>query len=157
MTHNRLKLAAPAFAATLALSGSGIAQTTSSPTFTRDVAPILYKNCVSCHRPGEIAPMPLLTYEQTRPWAKSIREKVTLGQMPPWHAAEPRGTFSNDRRLSATEKETLIQWASAGAPKGDSKDLPPVPKFTDGWEIGTPDLVLSMAKPFEVPAAGTIN
>ena len=154
---NRLMLAAAAFAATLALSGSSLAQTTSAPTFSRDVAPILYKNCASCHRPGEIAPMPLLTYEQTRPWAKSIREKVALDQMPPWHAAEPRGTFSNDRRLSAAEKETLIQWATTGAPKGDPKDLPPMPKFTDGWEIGTPDVVLSMAKPFEVPASGTIN
>jgi len=101
--------------------------------------------------------MPLLTYEQTRPWAKSIREKVALGQMPPWHAAEPSGTFSNDRRLTAAEKDTLIQWATTGAPQGDPKDLPPTPKFTEGWEIGTPDLVLSMAKPFEVPAAGTVN
>jgi Copper type II ascorbate-dependent monooxygenase, C-terminal domain len=157
MIINRLTPGAAAFAVTLVLIGSGIAQTTSAPTFSRDVAPILYKNCASCHRPGEIAPMPLLTYEQTRPWAKSIREKVTLGQMPPWHSAEPRGTFSNDRRLSASEKDTLIQWATAGAPKGDPKDLPPMPKFTDGWEIGTPDLVLSMVKPFEVPASGTIN
>src|SRR5438128_3878665 len=90
----------------------GIAQAASAPTFTRDVAPILYKNCASCHRPGEIAPMPLLTYEQTRPWAKSIREKVSLDQMPPWHSTEPRGTFSNDRRLSAEEKNTLVQWAA---------------------------------------------
>src|ERR1700692_4273549 len=115
---------------------AGEPSSSAPPTFTKDVAPILYKNCASCHRPGEIAPMPLLTYEQTRPWAKSIREKVALDQMPPWHAAEPRGTFSNDRRLSAAEKETLIQWATTGAPKGDPKDLPPIPKFTDGWEIG---------------------
>jgi hypothetical protein len=156
MTYRHMRAAA-AFAVTLALTGRSFAQTKSAPTFSRDVAPILYKNCASCHRPGEIAPMPLLTYEQTRPWAKSIREKVALDQMPPWHAAEPRGTFSNDRRLSAAEKETLIQWATTGAPKGDPKDLPPMPKFTDGWEIGTPDLVLSMAKPFEVPPSGTIN
>ena len=70
------------------------------PTFSADVAPILYNNCATCHRPGEIAPMSLLTYEQARPWAKSIKEKVALGQMPPWHATQARGIFSNDRRLS---------------------------------------------------------
>ena len=126
------------------------------PTFSKDVAAILYKNCASCHRPGEIAPMSLLTYENARPWARAIREQVALGNMPPWHAAAPRGTFSNDRRLSDQDKDTLIRWADAGAPKGDPKDLPPVPKFVDGWEIGTPDAVISMPKEFEVPASGTV-
>ena len=110
------------------------AQTTAtSPSFTKDVAPILYKHCASCHRPGDIAPMSLLTYEQARPWAKAIREQVASGQMPPWHAAESHGTFSNDRRLSEQEKATLIAWVGSGAPKGEAKDLPPAPKFTDGW------------------------
>jgi hypothetical protein len=131
-------------------------EASSAPTFTKDVAPILYKNCASCHRTGEIAPMSLLNYEQARPWAKSIREKVALGQMPPWHAAQPRGTFSNDRRLTEPEKNTLIRWADAGAPQGDLKDLPPQPRFTEGWEIGTPDVVISMTKPFNVTASGTI-
>jgi mono/diheme cytochrome c family protein len=126
------------------------------PTFSKEVAPILYKNCAGCHRPGEIAPMSLLTYEQARPWAKSIREKVLTGQMPPWHASEPHGTFLNDRRLTDGEKSTLIAWVDAGAPQGDAKDLPPAPQFTEGWEIGKPDLVLSMEKPYEVPASGTI-
>ncbi len=125
-------------------------------TFTKDVAPILYKNCVSCHRTGEIAPMPLLTYEEARPWAKSIREKVLLGQMPPWHADEPRDTFSNDRRLTETEKNTLVRWTEAGAPQGDPKDLPPQPQFAEGWEIGKPDVVLEMPKPFNVTASGAI-
>src|SRR5258707_13790189 len=107
MTISRLTRAA----AVVVLIVTGIAQAASASTFSRDVAPILYKHCAGCHRPGDIAPMPLLTYEQTRPWAKSIREKVALGQMPPWHAAEPVGTFSNDRRLTAAGKETLIQWA----------------------------------------------
>ena len=127
-----------------------------TPTFSKEVAPILYKNCASCHRPGEIAPMSLLTYENARPWARAIREQVALGNMPPWHAAAPRGTFSNDRRLSEQDKDTLIRWADAGAPKGDSKDLPPIPKFVEGWEIGTPDAVISMPKDFEVPASGTV-
>ena len=127
-----------------------------TPTFSKDVAPILYKNCAGCHRPGDIAPMSLLTYEQVRPWAKSIREKVSFGQMPPWHAVQARGVFSNDRRLTDADKDILIQWAASGAPQGDPKDLPPQPKFDEGWEIGTPDVVLGMAKPYEVPASGTI-
>jgi mono/diheme cytochrome c family protein len=127
-----------------------------APTFSKDVAPILYKNCASCHRAGEIAPMSLLTYEQARPWAKSIRENVSRGQMPPWHAEQALGTFSNDRRLTDADKNTLIAWADAGAPEGNPKDLPAAPKFTEGWEIGAPDLVLSMTKPYEVPASGTI-
>lgn len=128
----------------------------SAPTFTRDVAPILYKNCAGCHRAGEIAPMSLLTYEETRPWAKSIREKVFLGQMPPWHSADFHGTFANDRRLSDSDKNTLIRWTHDGAPQGDPKDLPPQPQFVEGWQIGRPDVVFSMAKPFKVAAKGTI-
>jgi hypothetical protein len=146
------------FAAAAALVGSSAlsAQSTPTPTFSKDVAPILNKNCVSCHREGEIAPMSLLTYEQARPWAKSIREKVSRGLMPPWHADAPRGVFSNDRRLSEADKETLIAWADAGAPAGNPKDLPPAPKFAEGWEIGKPDVVLTMTKPYQVPANGTI-
>ncbi len=134
-----------------------LTQASSAPTFSKDVAPILYAHCASCHRPGDIAPMSLLTYEEARPWAKSIREQVSLGHMPPWHSVDARGTFSNDRRLTTAEKDTLIQWATSGAARGNPKDLPPVPKFTEGWEIGTPDVILSMAKPFEVPATGTIG
>ena len=127
-----------------------------TPTFTRDVAPILFKNCASCHRPGDIAPMPLLTYEDARPWAKSIREKVAVGSMPPWHATQAHGVFENDRRLSDKDKDTLIRWADGGAPKGDPKDLPPAPKFPEGWEIGTPDAIISMPREFEVKESGTI-
>jgi mono/diheme cytochrome c family protein len=128
----------------------------STPTYTKDVAPIIYKNCASCHRQGDIGPMPLLTYEQTRPWAASIREKVSSGQMPPWHSTDAHGTFSNDRRLSDSDKATLVKWATNGAPKGDPKDLPPAPQFAEGWEIGKPDFVLSMTKPFSVIDKGTI-
>jgi hypothetical protein len=101
--------------------------------------------------------MSLLTYENARPWAKSIREKVATGEMPPWHATQPHGTFSNDRRLSEQDKATLIRWADNGAPKGDPKDLPPPPTFAEGWEIGKPDVVLSMPREYSVPADGTIN
>ena len=145
------------FAAALVLGTTGVAAAPpAAPTFSRDVAPILYKNCASCHRPGEIAPMPLLTYEQARPWAKSIQEKVSLEQMPPWHADAPRGVFSNDRRLTSQEKDTLVRWASNGAPKGNAKDMPALPKFPEGWEIGKPDVVIPISKPYEVPASGTI-
>ena len=77
------------------------------PTFAKDVAPILFKNCASCHRPGEIAPMSFLTYEDVRPWAKAIRDEVGDGTMPPWHADAPHGTFLNERRLTAAEKDIL--------------------------------------------------
>ena len=155
MTTRSVRVAALT-AALIGGSAIGVAQTKTTPTFTKDVAPILNKNCVSCHREGDIAPMSLLTYEQARPWAKSIRERVARGQMPPWHAEAPKGTFVNDRRLSEAEKATLIAWADGGAPQGNPKDLPQAPKFTEGWEIGKPDVVLTMAKPYAVPANGTI-
>jgi hypothetical protein len=140
---------------TAAISADGN-RSTAVPTFTKDVAPILYKNCTGCHRPGEIAPMSLLTYDDARPHADDIVDEVGAGHMPPWHADAPAGTFENERHLTEAEKKTLIDWASNGAPKGDDKDLPPVPTYTDGWAIGTPDLVLEMPQPFHVPAKGTV-
>jgi len=136
------------------IAGIAAAQT---PTFTKDVAPILYKNCVICHRAGDIAPMSLMSYKEARPWAKSIRAQIATGKMPPWHLIEPRGTFSNDRRLTDREKETLVAWVDHAAPKGNPKDLPPAPMFAAGWEIGKPDVVLSMEKPYSVPESGTIR
>jgi hypothetical protein len=127
------------------------------PTFARDVAPILYKNCTSCHRPGEIAPMSLLTYEDARPWAKAIRDEVSEGHMPPWHAEAPHGTFVNERRLTEDEKATIVKWASNGAPKGDPTLLPAVPKYADGWAIGKPDLVFEMQEDYKVPADGIVQ
>ena len=140
--------------ALILIAGAAAAQT---PTFTKDVAPILDKNCVICHRTGDIAPMSLMSYEEARPWAKSIKAQIATGKMPPWHATEPRGTFSNDRRLTDQEKETLVAWVDHGAPKGNPKDLPSAPTFAAGWEIGKPDVVLSMEKPYAVPESGTIR
>ena len=128
-----------------------------SPTFTRDVAPILYKNCVACHRAGEIAPMSLITYDDVRPWARGIRQAVAQGVMPPWHADAPTGTFENERRLTDAEKDVIARWVAGGAPQGDPKDLPPVPAFTRGWRIGTPDAVFEMQEEYAVPASGTIE
>jgi hypothetical protein len=127
-----------------------------APTFNKDVAPLFNQHCVTCHRPGEMAPMSLLGYQQVRPWAKAIKEKVALGVMPPWHSDAPHGTFANDRRLTDAEKSTILRWVDAGAPEGNPKDLPPAPKFAEGWEIGTPDVILKMPTPFDVPATGTI-
>src|ERR671912_522309 len=93
-------------ALTLCIIGSTSTMTAATPTFTKDVAPILYKNCASCHRPGDIAPMSLLTYAEARPWAKSIRDEVADGTMPPWHADPKHGRFANDRSLTSAEKET---------------------------------------------------
>lgn len=132
------------------------ANAATTPTFSKDVAPILYEHCATCHRAGEIGPMPLLTYEQARPWAKAIRSVVAQGKMPPWHATEPRGVFSNDRRLTDPQRDTLIAWADNGAPQGNPNDLPPTPKFSEGWEIGQPDAVLTMATAYHVPAQGTV-
>jgi hypothetical protein len=126
------------------------------PTFSKDVAPILYKNCVGCHRSGEIGPMSLLTYAEARPHAKAIRDEVGDGNMPPWHADPRHGRFANDRSLSAADRQTLLMWANNGAPEGDRKDLPPAPAFADGWMIGQPDLVLT-APEYKVPAEGFVE
>ncbi|HXW05486.1 MAG TPA: cytochrome c [Vicinamibacterales bacterium] len=127
------------------------------PTFSRDVAPIFYKNCTGCHRPGEIAPMSLLTYKDARPWYRAIRENVEDGVMPPWHADPRHGRFVNDRSLSPGERDTIVRWARGGAPEGDPRDLPPQPTYQDGWNIGAPDLVAAMPEAYTVPAEGFVE
>src|SRR5690242_18461967 len=123
-------------------------------TYTKDVAPILNKNCVACHRQGDVAPMSLMSYQEVRPWAKSIREKVSEGVMPPWHADPKIGHFANDRRLSPKEVATLVAWVDGGMRQGDAKDLPPAPVFAEGWRGGKPDAVFQLPAEQEVPAAG---
>jgi len=123
-------------------------------TFSRDVAPILFKNCTECHRAGEAAPMSLLSYKEVRPWARSIKEKVVTKEMPPWHADPHYGQFSNDRRLNQTQIDTIAAWVDQGAPEGNPKDLPAPPKFVEGWTIGKPDIVLQMPQEFTLEASG---
>jgi len=127
------------------------------PTFYRDVLPILQAHCQQCHRPGEIAPMTLLTYDQTRPWAKAIREQVVTRKMPPWFADPNYGHFANDRSLSQAQIETIAAWVKSGAPAGDSKDAPPPRHWVEGWNIGKPDQIFEMPKAFPLPAKGVVN
>jgi len=131
-------------------------QAAATPTFSKDVAPIFYKNCTNCHRPGEIAPMSLLTYKDARPWAKSIATQVGKGAMPPWHADPKHGQFLNDRRLSEADKATLVAWGNGGAPEGKPSDLPAAPTYDSGWTIGTPDQVFTMNEDYPIPASGEI-
>jgi len=144
----------------LLLSGSlaisSVALAADAPTFYRDVLPILQNNCQTCHRAGEVAPMSLISYEDARPWARSIKTKTTAKQMPPWFADAEFGLFANERKLTDKQIETLAAWADAGAPAGNPKDAPPMKHFEDGWNI-KPDVVVEMPKPFELPASGTIN
>ena len=141
----------------LAAAGAQTVATARTPTFAKDVAPIFNKHCVACHRPGELAPMSLLTYGAARPYARAIATEVARGAMPPWHADPAHGTFSNDRRLSAEEKETILTWVRSGAPEGDAADLPPQPVFPGGWAIGQPDAVFSLAEDYSIPARGTVD
>jgi hypothetical protein len=127
------------------------------PTFTKDVARILQKNCQVCHRPGEAGPFSMLTYEQTRPWAAAIREAVKTKKMPPWFADAQYGKFSNATGLSQGDIDTIASWVEEGAPKGDPNDMPPPIQFFEGWQIGKPDLVFELPKPYEVPASGVID
>ena len=130
----------------------------STPTFNKDVAPILYKNCTNCHRAGEIGPMPLLSYKDARPFARSIALKVENGTMPPWHADDPTHTkFANDRSLSESDRNVLLKWARGGAPEGNPKDLPAPPQFAEGWMMGKPDAVFSMQESYPIPATGTLD
>ncbi len=122
-------------------------------TFSRDIAPILMSNCVRCHRPGEVAPMPLRTYEETRPWAKSIRKSVVERAMPPWHPDPAYGHFSNDMALTDAEINTIRTWVEQGAPEGDPADMPPQPEFSTGWQLGEPDYIVEFDE-VQVPAEG---
>lgn len=131
--------------------------TQAAPTFSKDVAPILYDHCVSCHRPGEIGPMSLITYTDARPWARSISRKVVSRVMPPWFADPNIGTFSNERRLSQADIDTIVSWVDGGTREGNTADLPPLPQFAEGWQIGKPDIVFEMPVDFNVPAEGRID
>jgi cytochrome c553 len=130
-----------------------------APTFAKDVAPILYEKCATCHRPGEVAPMSLLSYEDARPWAKAIKAKVVSREMPPWGADHENSLkMRNDRSLSEQQIQTIAAWVDAGAPRGSAADMPAVPKFAEGWTYGQdPDMVLEMPLEFQIPPDGELS
>jgi mono/diheme cytochrome c family protein len=140
----------------MAIAAAAAPNNSTSVTFTRDVLPILQQNCQGCHRPGEVAPMSLLSYTEARPWAKAIKAAVVTRRMPPWFADPKYGHFANDRRLSEAQINTLAAWADSSAPEGDAKDAPAPMTFQNGWNL-KPDIVVDMPKPFELPATGTVN
>ena len=125
-------------------------------TFAKDVAPILYENCVSCHRPNHLAPMSLLTYNDARPWARAVKEKVLAREMPPWGADSSIRAYKNDASLTQAEIDTIAAWVDGGAPEGNNEDLPAVPQFAEGWSIGEPDLIFTFLEAFAVPADGIV-
>jgi hypothetical protein len=129
----------------------------STVTFTKDVAPIIQKNCQGCHRPGEAAPFSMLTYDETRPWAAAMKEAVRQRIMPPWFADPHFGNFSNVRSLTQKDIDTICAWADAGAPQGDPADTPAPAQFTSGWAIPKPDVVFEMPLEYQIPARGTID
>lgn len=123
-------------------------------TFNKDVAPILHKHCATCHRPGEVGPFSLLTYKDAARRAGFLKDITASRRMPPWKAEKQEHAFLDERRLSDAELATLAAWAESGAKEGHPGDLPALPRFTDGWQLGTPDLVIKMKRPFTVPASG---
>ncbi len=149
----RWTVTAVAILGSLALSSAASAAT---PTFSKDVAPILYKACVECHRAGAIAPMSLTTFDEVRPWARAVKQKVVARVMPPWGADPHVGKFSNDPSLSDAEIATIAAWVDGGLPEGRKADMPKLPAFTEGWANGKPDLIFEMNEPFVIPADGTV-
>jgi hypothetical protein len=142
---------------------TGAAQTPAAPsaasiTYTKDVAPILQRSCQACHRPGSMAPMSFLTYEDVRPWARSIKQKVTTREMPPWHVDRTVGIkrFTDDPSLSDEEIATIARWVDGGTLRGNPADLPPPRRFDDAdvWHIGKPDLIVKSV-PHQIPANGS--
>ena len=127
------------------------------PTFAEDVAPIFYKNCTTCHRPNGLAPFSLVDYDSAKANINEMYDAVSSKKMPPWHAEGARDRFTNDRRLSDADRQTILRWIDAGAKSGDLKKLPPKPDYPTRWVMGNPDLVAGMTEGFTVPAQGTVE
>src|SRR5258708_34410821 len=132
------------------------ADLSSQVTFSKDVLPVLQKNCQSCHRPGQVAPMSLLSYQDARPWAKAIKAAVSTRKMPPWFADPNYGHYANDRSLKQSDIDTLVKWADTGAAAGDPKDAPAAVKWPEGgWGV-QPEVVVDVP-PHDVPAKGVLE
>ncbi len=136
--------------------GPATAASANTPTFSKDVLPILQRSCQKCHRPNSNAPMSLLSYEDVRPWVRAIRTRVPARQMPPWHIDRSIGEYADDPSLKDSEIETIVKWIDGGAPRGNPADAPPAKQFAalDAWVYGEPDLIVRMDKGFTIPAQG---
>jgi hypothetical protein len=160
-----LEIAAAVLAMCFLLLGTGrpssfvsaTSAATPQPTFYRDILPILQDHCQGCHRPGEIAPIPFVTYEQTRPWAATIKQAVQSKQMPPWFADPRYGKFSNDPSLTPEQIALIAAWADAGAPAGSPKNAPMSRHWAQGWNIPQPDKVVQMPIAISLPATGDVE
>jgi hypothetical protein len=153
MSFAILVLSGLLFAAISALGQASVGHS----TFYRDIVPILQDHCQSCHRPGEVAPMPLVTYEQTRPWAPAIAKAVQSKMMPPWFADPRFGHFLNDPSLTELQVETVLAWVKAGTPAGSPRDAPAPRQWDQGWNIARPDVVLQMPQPVNIPPHGDVE
>jgi mono/diheme cytochrome c family protein len=160
MATGRLKRRAQASAFAIAGTWTAVllaaAPASAQVTFNKDVLPILQQKCQTCHRPGEIGPMPLVTYQGVRPWVRAIKAAVTSKKMPPWFADPRYGHFANEKRLSDDEIATITRWVDGGALEGDARDKPMPVTFREGWNI-RPDLVFQLPKPLKIPAMGTVE
>ncbi len=144
--------------ALVGLSRDSSAAPPAAPTFSKDVAPIVYAKCVKCHRPGEVAPMSLIDYKNVRPWARAIRQKVVSREMPPWFADRKVGKWTNDMSLTQDEIDTIARWVDTGAPLGDAAQVPPAPQFAKGWAMGVqPDAIVEMPLSVKLPAEGEVE
>jgi hypothetical protein len=140
--------------ATTCHTGMSWAGESNGVTFNRDIAPILFQRCAACHRPGEVAPFSLLNYSDASKRAGLIAELTTSRRMPPWKAEPGAGHFTDERRLTDDEIGLIRKWSEDGTKEGDPADLPPAPRFTAGWQLGEPDLVLKMAEPYTLTPSG---
>ncbi|HEY7334663.1 MAG TPA: DPP IV N-terminal domain-containing protein [Bryobacteraceae bacterium] len=138
----------------VAASASLLSPAADRVTFSETIAPILYQNCVSCHRPGEAAPFALISYEDVKKRGSLIAAATKTRYMPPWHAAHGYGEFTGERRLTDAQIADISEWVKQGMPEGDRSKMPKLPAFTEGWQLGKPDLILEMPTAFEVPADG---
>src|SRR5437867_5062608 len=141
---------------TLPLTFAGATAAPQRPiTFREDIGPIVFNHCVVCHRPGDAAPFPLLSYDDVRKRGRLIASVTERRYMPPWHGESEMGVFRDDRRLTDAEIRTIQAWVQADMPEGDRQKTPEPPKYTPGWRLGEPDLVVRMDEPFQIPADGS--
>ena len=150
-----LAAATTAFVATHAVSKEAEAKAKANITYSGQVVRILQDNCQTCHHAGTAAPFALMNYSDAVKQAENIKDAISDKRMPPWYADPHFGKFANDRRLKPADIDALLTWIDTGMKEGDPKDLPPPPKFTEGWQLGKPDVILQAAKPFALPAGGT--